>query len=359
MARSRQALLVFVVAIAATAGVTGAARAADPPAPRPWENVDPAVLSEVAQYVYGMPERLANEFPAAYGGVRVEGRLNDTMVIKIVEGASGAAELKAAVDQVRQYSLERTGVALTYSYEPEPISHARRIEVHTGLAQDLETQGPLAAAGLIAFRQGRDSFTLETLREDRRAVASQVRSRYPGVQFRVDAIPATTRPSRHFCASPVSAAQAGSSGSTRSGSAKLRAHLELENRCLSAGSAIDATVVVENDTGKPVEYRMCGTGSPYQAHLKGEQYEQDPGLWKMCMGTVQQLPVGESRWPVRLHTSYSQCSQPESVPLPPRTLPLACVGGVPQTLPAAPYEAVVDAADSELPRPPPVEVRVR
>lgn len=359
MARSRQALLVLVVAVAVSVGGMGSARAAEPPAPRPWENVDPAVLSEVAQYVYGMPSRLAEQYPAAYAGVRLKGQTNDAMIIRIVDGAPGVAALKAEVEQVRQYSLERTGIALTYSYETAPISRARRTEVHAWLAADLETTGPLADAGLVGFRQEEDGFTLEARRGDRRAVAFQVRSRYPGVAFRVDAIRPETPPSERFCATPVGAEQAGFNTSTRAGASKLRAHLELESRCLTAGSAIEATVVIENNTGKPVEYRMCGTGSPYQAHLKGAQYEQDPGLWNMCMGTVRDLPIGESRWPVRLHASYSQCSRPESVPLPPRTLPLACVGDGPQALPAAPYEAVLEAADSDLPLPAPVKIWVR
>jgi hypothetical protein len=144
MARSRNTLLVLTAVLAVCAG-TGAAHAADPPTPRPWENVDPAVLSEVVQHVYGMPGRLADEYPAAYAGVRFEGRRNDTMIIGIVEGASGTAELKAEVERVRKYSLEETGVAFTYSFEAAPVSRARRSEIHAGLTADLESSGALAA----------------------------------------------------------------------------------------------------------------------------------------------------------------------------------------------------------------------
>ncbi len=133
------------------------------------------------------------------------------------------------------------------------------------------------------------------------------------------------------------------------GVAPLRARLELPATTLRNGTTVDATVVVQNDTGRPVEARRCGT--LYAAELKGDDFTQEFGE-ALCGGSPFTMPVGESRWPVKILVMTIGCSAADAERC-------AVTDGQrgPVPLPTGAYTVVV-TAPGEAPIPEPVTVQV-
>jgi hypothetical protein len=124
----------------------------------------------------------------------------------------------------------------------------------------------------------------------------------------------------------------------------LSARLELQSS-LAAGDHAAGTVVVSNNTGRPITTRGCG--SPYAVALHDDSYTQQ---WpSLACAEVFTIPTGESRWPISIDATYSEC---------PPTETNSCVAnGAPPPLPPATYVAT-SHAPPELPVPAPADIAV-
>ena len=132
--------------------------------------------------------------------------------------------------------------------------------------------------------------------------------------------------------------------------APLRARIELPSDRLVAGGSMDGEVIVDNDTGAPIE--MAGCGSIYQAGLAHDGYRQEMA-WATCL-RVFEVPVGESRWPVGVLARVHGCTNDETAVTYPRCLPS---GELPLES-AGSYEVFVAGVDPVLPVPDPVTIEI-
>lgn len=124
----------------------------------------------------------------------------------------------------------------------------------------------------------------------------------------------------------------------------LSARLELQSS-LAAGEHAAGKVVVSNDTGNPITAQGCG--SPYTVALHGDGYTQQwPSL--TCTQTFT-IPTGESRWPISIYATYSECPTTETE--------TCAANNAPPPLPPATYEAT-SYAPPELPVPAPADITV-
>ena len=91
----------------------------------------------------------------------------------------------------------------------------------------------------------------------------------------------------------------------RHSSAPVTARVVLPSRTLAAGSSMSGQVLVENTTGHAIH--VSGCVKLFQVLLTSSAYRPVVG-WLTCLQRFT-IPVGESRYPVRVWASYSQCSQ--------------------------------------------------
>lgn len=89
---------------------------------------------------------------------------------------------------------------------------------------------------------------------------------------------------------------------------RLTGTLVLPASTVRSGEALSGEVVVQNNTGAPIQVPGCG--SPYGVKLHNATYSEEP-IYPMCLTTFT-LPVGESRWPVTIQATYPTCTS--SVP---------------------------------------------
>jgi len=87
-------------------------------------------------------------------------------------------------------------------------------------------------------------------------------------------------------------------------SAPMTARIVLPSQTMTAGSSMSGYVVVEN-TGHAI--RVSGCMSLFQVLLTSSTYRPPVG-WLLCLQWFT-IPAGESRYPVTLSASYSQCTQ--------------------------------------------------
>lgn len=133
----------------------------------------------------------------------------------------------------------------------------------------------------------------------------------------------------------------------------LSSWLVLEADTVPAGSTVDGTVQVVNDTGETLRSGTCGPF--FGAELRDEAGSYG-GLRAMCLQHFA-LPPGVSGYPVTVRASYGGCSNAE--PFGPTSPACRPGGGIPP-LPAGEYEAVVTQASELAPTPldPPAPVAI-
>ena len=126
----------------------------------------------------------------------------------------------------------------------------------------------------------------------------------------------------------------------------LSARVILPSKRLAAGSTMQATVRVQNDTGSPYNVGTCQ--GPFQVALSNTKVT--PLLaWAAC-GRTLTIPVGTSTYPVTVQGSYVSCGMTGPGP--------QCVNGSPPPLPPGKYTAKL-YQESEIVRvPPPITVQV-
>jgi hypothetical protein len=145
----------------------------------------------------------------------------------------------------------------------------------------------------------------------------------------------------------------GAMGVTTSTSSRLDiqdpvARLELARMTYAHGDDIHAEVVVSNDTGAGLDFRSCG-GQPYWGVLDGgPEGIRGTSAQLTCMGEPKQIPEGESRFSVRVPTTYTSCTRDAISP------ELQCTqnGSLPD-LPPGDYSLRIEGAGQSLPIPAP------
>jgi hypothetical protein len=132
--------------------------------------------------------------------------------------------------------------------------------------------------------------------------------------------------------------------------------LELAAVEAQPGDVIDATVVIANDSGEVVHVAACGV--PFLVELESPSIPAE-FIRLLCLEDFV-VPVGESRWPTTITTTYHTCTRSPDSTLPSSTTIVRCPEppGIP-TFPPGDYRAVADMASSAIPTPAPVEVTLR
>lgn len=128
------------------------------------------------------------------------------------------------------------------------------------------------------------------------------------------------------------------------------AWVEVASATIDAGSKLAATVVVVNRSGSPITVASCG--AIYGAGFESDTIRLGPSFLT-CVGPPQQIPLGESRWPVTASATYPWCGGSGVSYSPP------CVDGRTPALPSGDYRLVADSPDSRAPKPAPVIVNIR
>ncbi|MBJ7308225.1 MAG: hypothetical protein JHC63_10255 [Acidimicrobiia bacterium] len=126
--------------------------------------------------------------------------------------------------------------------------------------------------------------------------------------------------------------------------------VEVASTTIDAGSELAATVVVVNHSGSPITVASCG--AIYGAGFESDTIRLGPSFL-LCLGPPQQIPLGESRWPVTASATYPWCGGSGVSATP------ACVDGRPPALPSGEYRLVAGSSDSSAPKPAPVIVNIR
>jgi|SRR6476469_1487536 hypothetical protein len=124
------------------------------------------------------------------------------------------------------------------------------------------------------------------------------------------------------------------------------AHLQLSSTRMSAGSQVEGSVVIVNDTGEEIEVPGCLT--PFRVALGNEDHSTI-AFSPACMQTFT-LPVGRSTWPVLLRATETLCNDGDAIP----ASGPACQQ---LPLPAGVYQATVNGAPAGF-VPAPVSVTV-
>lgn len=127
-----------------------------------------------------LPER----FPGAFGGT-FGGPTNDVMTIAVVEGAPGAEQLVATVQEAERRSRDRVGASFQFRIETVAVSHAQLDAVREALSQELVSQGELSQLGMIGVGLGRSRVSIRTRLGAASPVERAVRARYPHIPFDV------------------------------------------------------------------------------------------------------------------------------------------------------------------------------
>lgn len=133
----------------------------------------------------------------------------------------------------------------------------------------------------------------------------------------------------------------------------LRTRLELSSTTMAAGTEVSGQVVVNNDTGKPIDAVACI--ALFAAGLSNDTIDAR-GASAACASRFV-IPEGESTWPVSVRATYASCSTAETRsigPLPPPCLPPPDIG---PPLPVGSYLATVRVPPG-VPVPAPVQVTV-
>jgi hypothetical protein len=116
----------------------------------------------------------------------------------------------------------------------------------------------------------------------------------------------------------------------------ISARVELPSDTIVSGSTVEGTIVVENDTGKPIpQTGKDGCGQQWAVALGNDRVHPDILFPLVCVPSTQNFPVGTSRWPFELRVvDQSQCSLPGHPSNPPTR---TCAPGADTPLPAGDY----------------------
>lgn len=131
---------------------------------------------------------------------------------------------------------------------------------------------------------------------------------------------------------------------------RLSSRLELTSRTVESGSALSGRVVVQNDTGRPVNTTMCG--SFFRVALASPDYEPEIS-WPLCAAPFT-IPTGESSYAVTVQARHLGCNPAD----PPPPGQVTCTADGPPPLPPGDYEATIYQSEDLMPGAAPIGVRV-
>jgi hypothetical protein len=116
----------------------------------------------------------------------------------------------------------------------------------------------------------------------------------------------------------------------------VSARVDLPSDTIVSGSTVEGTIVVENDTGKPISRAdNNGCGQPWAVALGNDRVHPNILFPLVCMPSTETFPVGTSRWPFELQAvDQSPCSLPGQPSDPPTR---TCEPGADTPLPAGDY----------------------
>jgi hypothetical protein len=124
-----------------------------------------------------------------------------------------------------------------------------------------------------------------------------------------------------------------------------------------AGTTIGGRLLVDNNTGKPLQLVPRGGCYPaFAVALGNDKIPPQASFGASCTtGEAFVIPVGESRYTFSVRASYFGCSNTGH---PRGTLPACLPGGRDVPLPVGEYKATFIDDGTRLPRPAPVPIRV-
>lgn len=131
----------------------------------------------------------------------------------------------------------------------------------------------------------------------------------------------------------------------------LSATLVLSTTTVRAGGEISGKVVVENLTGRDINFIACH--SIFQVLLRSGTYTPDPG-WLLCAERFT-VPTGQSSYPVPVRATYNECGQTGATG---GVLACSPPGNVMPPLPPGVYWATTFEEGNWIPLPAPIRVRV-
>jgi hypothetical protein len=132
--------------------------------------------------------------------------------------------------------------------------------------------------------------------------------------------------------------------------ARVSARVVLGSRTITAGSAVAASVIVDNNSGRAI--RVTGCLGLFQVVLTSSTYHPDVA-WPLCAQTFT-IPVGQSSYRVKVEATYSSCGQDG----PQGTLKSCLPGNRIPPLPPGRYHARLFQAGHVVAVPAPIPVRV-
>lgn len=130
----------------------------------------------------------------------------------------------------------------------------------------------------------------------------------------------------------------------------ITAQIILPSRTMAAGSSMTSRVIIENNTGRVIHARGCGT--LFQVVLTSPSYRPTVA-WNLCLHRFT-IPIGQSSYPVPVAASYLQCGHSRS----PGTIRACLPGGRMPPLPPGDYRATLFQARHLVQAPPGIAVRV-
>lgn len=132
--------------------------------------------------------------------------------------------------------------------------------------------------------------------------------------------------------------------------APVSAQVVLPSRTIVAGSSMSGTVIIENNSGHPLNATGCGR--LFQVALGNDKIR--PSVqWLKCLQAFT-IPVSESSYPVTVDASYLSCNSDG----PQADLRACRANGQPPPLPPGDYRAMLFETGTLVPAPPPTSVRV-
>ncbi len=116
----------------------------------------------------------------------------------------------------------------------------------------------------------------------------------------------------------------------------ISARVELPSDTIVSGSTVEGTIVVENNTRKPISRAdKSGCGQQWAVALGNDRVHPDIIFAAVCTPSTEIFPVGTSRWPFELQAvDQSPCSLPGQPSDPPTR---TCEPGADTPLPAGDY----------------------
>lgn len=128
--------------------------------------------------------------------------------------------------------------------------------------------------------------------------------------------------------------------------ARVSARVVLGSRTIAAGSAVAASVIVDNNSGRAI--RVTGCLGLFQVVLTSSTYHPEVA-WPACLQTFT-IPVGQSSYPLKVEATYSSCGQ--------GALKSCLPGNRMPPLPPGRYHARLFQARHVVAAPAPIPVRV-